>query len=293
MLPLFRPPVVASALLALAFASPIRAAVVDLSQNLSVPLRWNDAPTFRDLAADLSVDPRDRRRAMSVGPFRDDPIQTFGSVVTRYFCGLNLEIPDNSAVGVSSEKVVSGVSGVIASLQVELHIAPLANTTMFNGDYHVTLTHDSGYAVLLNRTGRRDGFSAGYGDNGFRITLDDTSGGDVHAYRVTATGSHTTPLSNTDTPIALTGTWQPDGRSADPAQVGLGSARDATLARVAGLDPNGVWTLHLSDLAAEGQGELVEWSLHFTLVPEPAEIAVGGAALLGAFALARSRRPSR
>ena len=110
---------------------------------------------------------------------------------------------------------------------------------------------------------------------------------------ITVAGSHTTPLSNTDTPIALTGTWQPDGRSADPAQVGLGSARDATLARFAGLDPNGVWTLHLSDLAAEGQGELVEWSLHFTLVPEPAEIAVGGAALLGAFALARSRRPSR
>lgn len=289
MLPSSRPPVVASTLLGWVLASSAYAAVVDLSPDLSVRLHWNETPNFRELAEDLTIESRDGRRLRGIGPFRDDPIQALGNVVTRYFGGPSLEIPDNSTVGVSSEKVVSGIAGVIASLQVEVHIAPLAGTTMFNGDYRVTLSHDSGYAVLLNRTGRRDGFSAGYGDNGFRITLDDAAGADVHGYRAQATGSHTTPLSNTETPVALTGTWQPDGRSADPSQVGLGSPRDATLGQFVGMDPNGAWTLHLADLAANGQGELVEWSLHFTLVPEPAGVAVGFAVVLGLFALARSR----
>jgi subtilisin-like proprotein convertase family protein len=226
-----------------------------------------------------------------------DGLQAFSETVSRYFVSLNLDIPDNSSVGVASEKVVNGIAGVIGSVQVQLNIAPTPGSTMFNGDIFVTLSHDSGYAVLLNRPGRRDGFSAGYGDNGFQITLSDSAAADVHTYRLEATGSHTTPLSLSDTPAALTGSWQPDGRTADPSQVGVASPRNATLDQFAGLDPNGVWTLHLADLAEGGQTRLVEWSLHFTMVPEPRETFLATCALLASLALLRStpgsRHPSR
>ncbi|MBL9126318.1 MAG: proprotein convertase P-domain-containing protein [Verrucomicrobiales bacterium] len=277
--------------IASSLALPASAAVVDLHRDLAVSLRWKDAPSFGEIADDFETQATRSRSLNSLPSFQTSPVEHVGAMVNRFFGGLNLEVPDNSSVGTTSERVVEGISGVIASVQVRLDIAPASGSTMFNGDYRVSLTHGSGMAVLLNRTGRRDGFSAGYGDNGFQVTLSDGAAADIHTYRTTATGSHTTPLSNTDTPIALTGTWQPDGRSADPGQVVIGSPRDAMLSQFAGMDPNGVWTLHVADLAEGGQGRLVEWSLHFTLVPEPDEVVLGSGVLLGLYALARFRTP--
>ncbi|MGE4181043.1 MAG: proprotein convertase P-domain-containing protein [Limisphaerales bacterium] len=220
---------------------------------------------------------------------RDDNL--LGDLVEKFFGAIHLAVPDASAVGVTSEKVVNGISGVITSVQVRVQIAPLGDQPMFNGDFHVTLSHDSGYAVLLNRAGRRDGFSAGYGDSGFDVTFSDLAAADIHSYRIQATGSETTPLSLTDEPAGLTGTWQPDGRSADPSQVLATSPRDAMLDSFAGLSPNGVWTLHVADLSPNGLGQLVEWSLGLTVIPEPG--ATGVVAFLGLGLLAFARFRSR
>jgi len=220
-----------------------------------------------------------------------DSLPAIGSVFGSLFDSLqlNLAIPDNSLVGETSEKTIQGFNGVITSVQVQLQISSRGDQPMFNGDFHVTLTHGSGYAVLLNRTGRRETSSLGYGDSGFNVTLSDSAPADIHNYRVTATGSHLTPLSLTDTPAALTGTWQPDGRTADPFQVLPGSTRNALLSNFIGLNPNGVWTLHVSDLSANGLGQLVDWSLQIATVPEFAKgwMVIG----TGLVAFAFLRRP--
>ena len=212
----------------------------------------------------------------------------FGSLFDSF--QLNLPIPDNSTVGESSQKTIQGFSGLITSVQVQLQIAARGDQPMFNGDFHVTLSHGSESAVLLNRTGRRESSSVGYGDSGFSITLSDSAPADVHNYRITVTGSHTTPLSLTDTPAALIGIWQPDGRSADPSLVLPSSPRDATLARFIGLDPNGTWTLHVSDLSANGLGQLVDWSLQIATVPELSPSCLFLSTGLIAFAYLRRRR---
>lgn len=226
------------------------------------------------------------------GSIEVDRLSPLADVFEHFFGRIQLAVPDSSTVGVTSEKTVTGMAGVLASVQVQIHLTPRGDQPMFNGDFHVTLSHDSGYAVLINRAGRRDGFSAGYADSGFNVTLSDQATADIHNYRVAATGSHTTPLSLTDDPAGLTGTWQPDGRTADPSQVLPTSPRDAMLDRFVGLDPNGVWTLHVADLNSNGLGQLVEWSLTLTTVPEPPQTLLAFGLSLGLFALARRRSAS-
>lgn len=274
--------------------SPSASAYLDpLGQNASAHLSLLEPPSTPLRLAEVWRPPTPTHWISPQASLRGDDPPALGQVFERVFSALHLDIPDDSSVGVTSEKVVDGVSGVITSVQVQLHLAARGDQPMFNGDYQVTLSHDSGYAVLLNRSGRRDGFSAGYGDSGFEVTLSDTATADIHTYRLEATGSHTTPLSLTDDPAALTGTWQPDGRSTDPSQVLTTSPRDALLDSFNGLDPNGVWILHLSDLNANGLGQLVGWSLHLTTVPEPAHTVLGVSLGLGLLALARSRYPRR
>ena len=65
----------------------------------------------------------------------------------------------------------------------------------------------------------REGSAAGYADNGFSFTLADTAAADVHTYRQTVTGNELTPISSATPAAPLTGTWQPDGRTADPGTV--------------------------------------------------------------------------
>ncbi len=209
---------------------------------------------------------------------------TFPATFSKLFNSLFLAIPDNSAVGVTHAPVVSGVPGVIQSLQVNLTISARTAEPMFNGDLFVTLSHDSGFAVLLNRVGRRDGSTLGYGDNGFSITLSDLAATDIHAYRTTVTGNELTPISTANPAAPLTGTWQPDGRTADPGTVLTSSPRITSLGSFAGLDPNGEWTLFLSDLSGGGLAQLESWSMEFTVVPEPETVAILSALSLGVFA---------
>lgn len=203
---------------------------------------------------------------------------------------LDLPIPDGSAVGLAYDLVVTGMTDPVVSVSVALEIAASGVDPMFNGDLYVTLTHSSGFSVLINRVGRRDGFLAGYGDSGFNVTLWDSAPADIHNYRVALNGSHTIPLAGGGDPAPLTGSWQPDGRLADPSAVLDSFPRTAGLDVFNGADPNGTWTLFVADLSPGGEAKLVKWTLNLTMVPEPAEITLGAASLLGLWAYARRRR---
>ena len=123
------------------------------------------------------------------------------------FSSLDVAIPDGDTVGVANTQPVSTGFTTIQSLRVNLKLEGTGSGA-FNGDLYVSLSHESGLAVLLGRTGRRSDNLFGYGDNGFDVTFDDLAvNGDIHNYRLTLSGNHQTAISG-----PLTGLWAPDGR---------------------------------------------------------------------------------
>ena len=185
---------------------------------------------------------------------------------------VNQVVPDGDASGLLSSATVSGMSGTISGLQVTLNLAGSGVDGGFNGDLYAYLRRpDGGFAVLLNRPGRRPGAEAGYGDSGLHVTFDESAAADIHNYRLTLNGNHTTPLAGD-----LTGHWQTDGRSVDPESTldYSGAARTATLASFDGLGLNGTWDLHVFDLASGGEVTLESWALQLSMVPEPRMTAV-------------------
>jgi hypothetical protein len=126
-------------------------------------------------------------------------------------------------------------------------------------------------AVLLNRVGVTAGNAAGFGYDGWSITLQDSAAGDIHNESLISG--------------VLTGTFQPDGRVGDAT---LDPARTALMAAFNGGTGNGDWRLNLGDLAGGGTMQLVSWS--FTLTGEdtisPVPEAGTWAAGLGLAALA-------
>ncbi len=179
----------------------------------------------------------------------------------------NLAVPDGLASGVTDTQNVTTAFNFLTDVNVSLTLSPTANGGGgYNGDLYVSLVHESGFSVLLNRVGRRTGSSFGYGDVGFNLTLDDSAPADVHSYRLILNGDHTTPLTN-----PLDGSWQPDGRTADPSFVTDLSPRSAGLSSFNGVNPNGAWSLFVADVQTGGLLTLDSWSLNLlgtTVVPE-------------------------
>jgi len=174
----------------------------------------------------------------------------------------NLAVPDNDTVGVSSTLAFNSAIEDITDVNVWLNLSG-----GWNGDLFVSLEHDSGLAVLLNRVGRRTADLTGYSDAGFDVTLDDqAANGDVHLYRLTLFGNANKPLTG-----ALTGAWAPDGRPADPLLALDTSPRTDFLSSFNGLNPNGAWTLVVKDVSPGDTSTLVSWGIEVTgIVPEPA-----------------------
>jgi subtilisin-like proprotein convertase family protein len=190
------------------------------------------------------------------------------TTVTNTFTGLNKVIPDGQATGVSDTEMLTFTNqnfSDITDLKVMVTISG-----GFNGDYYAYLVHDSGFAVLLNRTGMSSTNSLGYSDTGFDVTFAD-SGQDIHFYQ-------NFPY-NLNGNGQLTGTWAPDGRNVDPSQVSENDSPSALLGSFNGTDPNGGWTLFLADLSPGEEGTLVSWGLDISAVPEP---STGWLAALGA-----------
>jgi subtilisin-like proprotein convertase family protein len=194
---------------------------------------------------------------------------------TNSFPNLNKAIPDGNASGMSDVHTISSAMANLNSVRLKLRVIG-----EFNGDLYGYLRHIQGgatnFCVLLNRPGRSLSNSAGYGDSGLDIVLDDAAPqGDIHVYRSTT---------NPPAGASLTGAWQPDGRRIDPSIVLDTTARTATLSGLAGADGSGEWTLYLADLASGGTNMLVNWELDFTGVarppvswPAPADIVYGTA----------------
>jgi hypothetical protein len=199
-------------------------------------------------------------------------------------------IPDGDAAGLVNVQTVLYPAATILDVNVLLVLTGIGEGG-FHGDLYVGLQHESGYAVLLNRPGRRENALSGYADSGLSITFDDEAvAGDVHAYRFTLSGSHLIPLSG-----PLTGAWAPDARSTDPDFVFESSPRDLTLAGLRvfrGSRAAGQWVLFVADLEAGGQMRLESWGLEITTVPEPESLAVAAGVALLALAAARLRRRS-
>jgi subtilisin-like proprotein convertase family protein len=163
----------------------------------------------------------------------------------------NTLIPDANPVGLFSTNLVSGVSGVIQSVNVTLNI-----TGGWNGDLYAYLSFGNGFAVLLNRVGVSSYGDFGYGDAGFNITFSDSAATDIHSYG--GNGG-----------LQLTGIFQPDGRNVDPQLVLASDLRTSILSSFDNMNPNGTWTLFVADMASDYQSTFVDWSLTIVTVPEP------------------------
>ncbi len=201
---------------------------------------------------------------------------------------LNHAIPDDTGTGYATTLAVPG-SQTVSSVTVSLNLSVPGGGAGWIGDLYVYLQHGSDLAVLLNRPGRDPGKPDGY-DDGKSVAVtfaDGAPNGDIHTYRSTLFSNEATPLTS-----SLTGTWQPDGRTADPAAVLTSSPRNATsLSGFSGKSTDGLWTLFLCDHASGGQYRLDSWSLsvQFAPVPEP-RAAVAVAVALGGWAMWRRQR---
>jgi hypothetical protein len=212
-----------------------------------------------------------------------------GQAAVFEFNSLNAEIPDGTGTVLVNSQLISTSITSLQELRVTLNISGTepGGAGGYNGDLYAALRFNDTLAVLINRPGvgvsGADTF--GYSDSGFNVTFADSAiHGDIHTYRFSLFGDHTTSLSG-----PLTGTWAPDGRNVDPLFVMDALPRDAMLSVFSGINPNGTWQLLLSDEIPGGISRLDSWSLELVPVPEPHEYALLTGALLLGFALFRSR----
>jgi subtilisin-like proprotein convertase family protein len=173
-------------------------------------------------------------------------------------------IPDGNLTGWTDVRTLSGApGGPITDVSVTLNLSG-----GWNGDLYAYLVHNSGFAILLNRVGRGTGNSAGYGDAGMNVVLNDAASMNLHSY-----GGGGVP----------TGPYAPDGRNisplSSPATFSLTSP-SAMLGSFNGLNANGNWTLFIADVSPGDQSTLTSWGLDIAAVPEPASLIEGSVAVL-------------
>lgn len=152
-------------------------------------------------------------------------------------------IPDNNPVGISNtQSITFDPAAVITGLEVRLNL-----TGGWNGDLYASLVHDSGFTVLLNRPGATTLNPAGSASSGMNVTFSGSAGTDIH-----------TGIPNLG---IVTGSWQPDARTADPSFVTDLSARTAFLSSFNDSPVQGNWTLFLADNAVADTSVLAGWGL--------------------------------
>ena len=184
-------------------------------------------------------------------------------------------IPMGNPTGVAVSFNVTGSTGVVSDVQVDLNISG-----GFNGNLYAYLTGPSGQlAVLLNRVGVTSGNPFGYSNPGFDVTFDVASTSNIHNYGsigYTPNGSG-----------QVTGVWAADGRNINP--LSSGSTFDSA-PTTSGLNvfedtaPTGTWTLFVADLSSGGGvADLNSVGISVITVPEPGTLALvgGGLALAG------------
>ena len=197
---------------------------------------------------------------------------------------LDASIPDGNPVGTTFSDTVSGSSGAVSDVDVNLDISG-----GYNGDLYGYLVYNNGssssISILLNRVGATTSNPAGYSDGGMNVTLSGVGVNDVHLYQ------NFTPTYNGSG--QLTGTWAADGSTQNPSSA-TGANQTAGLTVFNGQSSaNGTWTLFLADMSVGGQSTLVNWGLDITVVPEPITWALLGFAGILGVAKLRSVRAAR
>ena len=202
------------------------------------------------------------------------PLTQAASIVEIHeFNSLGLLVPDGNPSGLANFQTVSSQITEITSVTLSIYLE-----NGYNGDLYAYLTHDSGFAILLNRSGRTASDSFGYGDSGFNITFDDAAANNIHTYRDQSIPTPGNPL---------TGNWQPDGRNIDPDLVEDTDASSAVLGSFVSENANGGWTLFIADLSGGSTTTLNSWSMQITGVPEPGTVSL--VALAGVLLMRRRR----
>ena len=188
---------------------------------------------------------------------------------------VGLEIPDNESSGLVSQITVSSTE-LITGLELTL-----VTSGGWNGDLYAYLEHGGVISVLLNRAGVTSSNSVGASSSGMNVTFAAGALEDVHS-----------GLSDVFEELA-TGSYQPDGRAADPGVVLDTSPRTLFFTGFTGQLAGGDWTLFIADLSAGETATFDSWSLALTTelsaVPEPGAMMPLGA-LCAAGLLLRKRR---
>ena len=188
--------------------------------------------------------------------------------------GSAYDIPDGSAMGVSSQITVGGEQNSLSHVAVTLDVSG-----GYNGDLYAYLSYGGALMPLVNRVGAGSAPATttafGYGDSVLRLVLTDSgANGDIHLYQQSSgyAGSIADGSS----------TWTPDGRNirpdvSTPAQFDAAASSRLTFdTTFGGMNPNGTWTLYFADVSAGGgQTVLNGWGLEITAVPEPVHAALG------------------
>jgi subtilisin-like proprotein convertase family protein len=177
------------------------------------------------------------------------PCLVTAATTLSYSKSVGLEIPDGDSNGLASQIAVSG-SDLVTSVALTL-----VTSSGWNGDLYAYLEHNGVISVLLNRAGLTAGESAGAASSGMNVTFTDAAVVDVH-----------TGLSSTYGTLA-TGTFQPDGRAADPDEVLDSSPRTLSFSGFTSQVASGNWTLFIADVAGGDTATLESWSLSLTTEP--------------------------
>ncbi len=193
-------------------------------------------------------------------------------------------ITDGNSSPWSDTRTVSGITeATIGSVSIVVNISG-----GYNGDLYGYLSHAGVLIPLLNRVGTGTGNAFGASDAGLNVTFTDAGVNNIHTYQSVSGYS-----------ITGGATWQPDGRTINPvtsAPSAYDAAGTTTFANLAGLSPNGDWTLVLADLSAGGgQAQVLSLGVNITAVPEPINAALGifAGGALGVHGLRRWRGRSR
>ncbi|HKQ52672.1 MAG TPA: proprotein convertase P-domain-containing protein, partial [Pyrinomonadaceae bacterium] len=210
--------------------------------NNTTPFQFNVGPSFacgQNISFTLTVTYTGGGSPVSLS--FTVPTGTPGTAVTRTRTGSAVTIPDNSTTGVNIPLSVSGFTGRISDLDFKLggsscSTDALSTSVGLNhswvGDLVVTLKSPQGTVVtLIDRAGGVNN----EGHNFCNTTLDDESA-----------GSSIEGITPEQAPY--TGTFKPAG----------------PLSAFDGENPNGTWTLNVSDRAAEDTGSLRTFSLVIT-----------------------------
>ncbi len=144
-----------------------------------------------------------------------------------------LAIPDNSALGVSSNIIISNQPGTVGSVNVLLDI-----THTFIGDLLVTLSNGTQSIELIARPKMPN------------ASVCSTS--NIESIRLTD-----------DSPLSI----NTNCGSINPAFPTGDYAPHASLSAFNGLSVNGTWTLKVEDLASRDLGTLNNWGLEFVVNP--------------------------